>query len=62
MLSKYDEDLMGKICLNIFQHHIDKSITYELDKEAEEVYEAIINKYNGQFNLKYSGKDGWYTM
>ena len=28
---------------------------YELDAEAEVVYEEIVEKYNDQFNLKRSG-------
>ena len=28
---------------------------YELDAEAEVVYEEIVEKYNDQFNLKWSG-------
>ena len=28
---------------------------YELDAEAEVVYEEIIEKYNDQFNLKWCG-------
>ena len=33
----------------------DKSIMYELDAEGEVVYKEIAEKYNDQFNLKWSG-------
>ena len=51
----YHEDLIGKVCLSLFKLHRDKAICYTLDEEAEELYEEIFDKYNGQFNLKYSG-------
>ena len=56
MRQKYNEDLMGKVCLKIFHHHHDKDITYKLDAEATELYESIFDKYNSQFNMKYSGR------
>ena len=51
--SKYDTNLMGEICLNIYKTHSQKELCYEFDDEAEEIFEAIFDKYNGQFNLKY---------
>ena len=50
----YNEDLIGKVCLSLSKLHRDKAICYTLDEEAEEFYEEIFDKYNGQFNLKYS--------
>ena len=46
---KYDDKVIGN------NYHKDKSIMYELDAEAEVVYEEIVEKYNDQFNLKWSG-------
>ena len=40
----------------IYLHHLDNDILYELSQEAEETYEEICEKYNDQFNLKWSGK------
>ena len=51
----YDVNLMGKIMREIYMHHVDKDVMYELSQEAEEVYENICEKYNDQFNLKWSG-------
>ena len=50
----YNEDLIGKVCLSLFKLHRDKAICYTLDEEAEELHEEMFDKYNGQFNLKYS--------
>ena len=36
----------------IFAHHSETDTCYTLDEEK--VYENITDKYNGQFNLKYS--------
>ena len=55
MRDKYHPDLIGQIALAIYNHHKDRKIVYRLDPYAEEVYEHIAEKYNGQFNLKYSG-------
>ena len=55
LMDKYDEDLIGKIALNVLNHHIENKITYQLDENAKKVYERIINRFNEQFNLKYSG-------
>ena len=52
---KYDDKIIGKIANTIYNYHKDKSIMYELDAEAEVVYEEIVEKYNDQFNLKWSG-------
>ena len=34
--------------------HKDKEITYTSNKEADKLYEKIIDKLNDQFNLKYT--------
>ena len=57
MRQKYHDDLMGKVCLEIFHHHHDKEIMYKLDEEASKLYESIFDKYNSQLNMKYSGKN-----
>ena len=51
---KYDDKIIGKIANAIYNYHKDKSIMYELDAEAEVVYEEIVEKHNDQFNLKWS--------
>ena len=51
MNKTYHEVLIGKVCLSL---HQEKAICYVLDEEAKELYEEIFDKYNGQFNLKYS--------
>ena len=39
-----------------FSKYIMKSLfCYKLNDEAEDLYEEIFDKYNGQFNFKYSG-------
>ena len=56
MNETYDKDLIGKVCLALFKIHHEKAICYKLNDEAEDHrYEEIFDKYNGQFNLKYSG-------
>ena len=55
LIAEYHEDFMGKIALSIFNYHYDNPVCYELDEEARRVYERIINRFNEQFNLKYSG-------
>ena len=57
MRQKYDDDLMGKMCLEIFHYHHDKEIKYKLDEEATKLYKSIFDKYNSQFNIKYSGNN-----
>ena len=57
MRQKYNDDLMGKVCLEIFHHHHDNEITYKLDEEATKLYESIFDKYISQFNMKYSGNN-----
>lgn len=56
ILNKYDEHLIGEICLRIFSYHSENPICYELDNDASKVYQEMFDKYNGQFNLKYAGK------
>ena len=53
---KYDKDLMGKIALSLYEHHKNQEIIYKLDTGTENLYEAIFDKYNSQFNLKYSSE------
>ena len=57
MRQKYHDDLMGKVCSEIFHHHHDKEIMYKLDEEASKLYKSILDKYNSQFNMKYSGNN-----
>ena len=57
MMEKYDPDLMGKIALALFKHHSTNQIIYKFDEEAESLYKTIFDKYNAQFNLKYSGNN-----
>lgn len=45
---------MGKVALAIYNYHKDDSIIYILTEEAEKVYEEVVDKYNEQFNLKWS--------
>ena len=56
MQEKYDKDLMRKIALSLYEHHKNQEIIYKVDTAAENLYEAIFDKYNSQFNLKYSGE------
>lgn len=51
----FDTNMMGIVMQAIYLHHRDKDTLYELSREAEEVYEEICEKYNDQFNLKWSG-------
>ena len=39
----------------MYNYHKDRSIMYELNAEAEVAYKEIVEKYNDQFNLKWSG-------
>ena len=61
MMEKYDPDLMGKITLALFKHHRTNQIIYKFDEEAESLYKTIFDRYNAQFNLKYSG-DKYYEI
>ena len=38
----------------ILMHHKQKPITYEFDDDANTMYEQIVNKFNDQYNLKYT--------
>ena len=53
-MSNYDDHVVGQVMSKIFVHHSETDTCYTLDEEAEKVYENITDKYNGQFNLKYS--------
>ena len=50
----YDDNVMGQVMAKIFVHHSETDTCYTLTEDAEKVFEAITDKYNGQFNLKYS--------
>ena len=52
---KYDNNIIRKIANATYNYHKDKSIMCELDTEGEVVYEEIVEKYNDQLNLKWSG-------
>ena len=39
---------------SILTHHHNRGITYELDEEADKLYEQIVDKFNDQYNLKYT--------
>ena len=56
MLTLFPENFLGSIMLNIYQHHKESQIMYELDDKALERYESIVDRYAGQFNLKYACK------
>ena len=38
----------------ILIHHKDNHVTYALDEEGNLLYEQIVNKFNDQYNLKYT--------
>ena len=50
----YDDNIMGMIMAKILAFHLIKNTCYTLSEEAEQIFEAITDKYSGQFNLKYS--------
>ena len=50
----YDDNIMGMVMAKILGFHLDKDTCYTLSEEAEHIFEAITDKYSGQFNLKYS--------
>ena len=54
LIRNYDDQVVGQVMAKIFAHHSETDTCYTLDQEAEQVYENITDKYNGQFNLKYS--------
>ena len=53
-MPNYDDNVMGQIMSKIFGHHSETNTCYTLTEDAKKVFEAITDKYNGQFNLKYS--------
>ena len=53
-MDTYHENIVGMVLYEILKHHHDKGIHYELNPEAEDMFEEIIDNYNAQFNLKYS--------
>ena len=62
IMEKYDPDLMGKIALALFKHHRTNQIKYKFDEKAESLYKTIFDKYNVQFNLKYSGNNSYEVI
>ena len=52
-MRNYNDNVMGQVMSKIFAHHSETDTCYTLT-DAEKVFEAITDKYNGQFNLKYS--------
>ena len=52
----YSRTLMGEIAYQIYLWHKDKCIVYEFDEEAMQFFMIIVEKYNAQFNLKWSCK------
>ena len=53
-MRNYDDNVMGQVMSKIFAHHTESDTCYTLTEDAEKVFEALTDKYNGQFNLKYS--------
>ena len=53
---------MGKLAMALFKHHKDANIEYALDEEAREVYSKMVDKYNEQFNLKWSNSQEDATL
>ena len=53
-METYNENIVGMVLYEILKHHYEKGIHYELDSDAEDLFEEIIDQYNAQFNLKYS--------
>ena len=52
-MRNYDDNVMGQVMSKIFAHHSETNTCYTLTEDAKKVFEAIMDKYNGQFNLKY---------
>lgn len=57
-MATYDENIMGKIALSIFEHHYNNPTTYRLGLDAKETYDEIVETYNEQFNMKWCSQDG----
>ena len=53
-MRNYNDNVMGQVMSKIFEYHSETNTCYTLTEDAEKVFEAIRDKYNGQFNLKYS--------
>ena len=54
LMRLYEENIVGKVIAGIYRWHASKSVTYYLDLEAEKVFENIVDKFNDQYNLKYT--------
>ena len=59
MEAKFPRDMVGRVLFAIYNLHHDTDTVYTLDKEAKELFESIFDKFNGQYNLKYSGRYIW---
>lgn len=55
LMEDYEDDILGKIALELYRFHRTADMVYSLDADAEELFEDMFDKYNGQFNMKYSG-------
>ena len=53
LMESYDENIMGKIALAIFEHHHNNPTVYKLGEKAKQTYDEIVETYNEQFNLKW---------
>ena len=50
----YNDNIMGMVMAKILGFHLNNNTCYTLSNEAEQIFEAITDKYSSQFNLKYS--------
>ena len=46
----YDDNLIGMTVAKILAFNLDKDTCYTLSEEAEQIFEAITDKYSSQFN------------
>ena len=56
MKERYPPDLLCKLALEIYNLHYQTDTLYELDGEAEDAFEVIVDRYNGQYNRRFLGK------
>ena len=54
MKETYDKDLMGKIALSVYRHHISSAVTYQLGEEAQKYFDKILDNLASQFNSHYN--------
>ena len=50
----YDDNILGQVALAIYKYHHKKPTTYVLNEKAQDTFDEINDKYNAQFNLKWS--------